>query len=57
ITIHNVNEHYDEGELIYQAKYRIDKGDNLEMHKFKGHQLEQLHYPRIVESIVKKIKK
>jgi phosphoribosylglycinamide formyltransferase-1 len=55
ITIHYVNEHYDEGEYIYQAKYRIDKGDNLEMLKFKGQQLEHLHYPRIVESIVKKI--
>lgn len=57
ITIHYVNESYDEGEMIYQAKYRIDKGDNLEMIKFKGQQLEHLHYPRIVESIMKKIKK
>jgi phosphoribosylglycinamide formyltransferase-1 len=57
ITIHYVNENYDEGEMIYQAKYRIDKGDNLEMVKFKGQQLEHLHYPRIVESIIKKIKK
>ncbi len=57
ITIHYVNENYDEGEYIYQAKYRIDKGDNLEMVKFKGQQLEHLHYPRVVESIIKKIKK
>jgi phosphoribosylglycinamide formyltransferase-1 len=57
ITIHYVNENYDEGEYIYQARYRIDKADNLEMVKFKGQQLEHLHYPRIVESIVKKIKK
>lgn len=57
ITIHYVNEHYDEGEYIYQARYKIDKGDDLEMVKFKGQQLEHLHYPRIVESIVKKIKK
>jgi phosphoribosylglycinamide formyltransferase-1 len=57
ITIHYVNERYDDGEFIYQAKYRIDKGDNLEMIKFKGQQLEHLHYPRIVESIVRKMKK
>jgi phosphoribosylglycinamide formyltransferase-1 len=57
ITIHYVNENYDEGEYIYQAKYRIDKEDNLEMIKFKGQQLEHLHYPRIVESILKKIRK
>ena len=57
ITIHYVNENYDEGEYIYQAKYKIDKGDNLEMLKFKGQQLEHLHYPRIVESLLKKMKK
>jgi phosphoribosylglycinamide formyltransferase-1 len=57
ITIHYVNENYDEGEYIYQAKYRIEKDDNLEMIKFKGQQLEHLHYPRIVESVIKKIKK
>ncbi|MCX2493432.1 MULTISPECIES: phosphoribosylglycinamide formyltransferase [unclassified Pedobacter] len=57
ITIHYVNENYDEGEYIYQARYRIDKNDNLEMVKFKGQQLEHQHYPRIVESLVKKISK
>jgi len=57
ITIHYVDENYDEGEYIHQAKYRIDKDDNLEMIKFKGQQLEHLHYPKVVESIVKKIKK
>lgn len=57
ITIHYVNENYDEGEYIYQARYRIDKNDNLEMVKFKGQQLEHQHYPRIVETIVRKIKK
>jgi phosphoribosylglycinamide formyltransferase-1 len=57
ITIHYVDENYDEGEYIYQAKYRIDKGDTLELIKFKGQQLEHQHYPRIVESILKKIKK
>lgn len=57
ITIHYVDANYDEGEFIYQAKYRIDPKDNLEMIKFKGQQLEHLHYPRVVESLVKKIKK
>jgi phosphoribosylglycinamide formyltransferase-1 len=55
ITIHYVNEKYDEGEYIYQAKYKIEPNDNLEMIKFKGQQLEHLHYPRIVESIIKKL--
>lgn len=57
ITIHYVDENYDEGEYIYQAKYKIEKGDNLEMVKFKGQQLEHLHYPRVIETLVKKVKK
>jgi phosphoribosylglycinamide formyltransferase-1 len=57
ITIHYVNEVYDEGEYIYQARYKIEKGDNLEMIKFKGQQLEHQHYPRIIDTIIKKIKK
>lgn len=57
ITIHYVNENYDEGEYIYQGKYKIEKGDTLEMIKFKGQQLEHQHYPRIIDGIIKKIKK
>lgn len=57
ITIHYVDEHYDEGEYIYQARYKIEKSDNLEMVKFKGQQLEHLHYPKVVETLVKKLKK
>jgi phosphoribosylglycinamide formyltransferase-1 len=57
ITIHYVNENYDEGEYIYQGKYKIEKGDSLEMIKFKGQQLEHQHYPRIIDGIIKKIKK
>ncbi len=56
ITIHFVNEHYDEGEMIHQSRFRIEKGDDLEMIKFKGQQLEHLHYPRVVENLLKKMK-
>lgn len=57
ITIHYVNEHFDEGETIHQSRFKIEKGDDLEMIKFKGQQLEHLHYPKVVEQILKKIKK
>jgi phosphoribosylglycinamide formyltransferase-1 len=57
ITIHYVDENYDEGEYIYQARYKIDPSDTLELIKFKGQQLEHLHFPRVVDSILKKIKK
>ncbi|MXV14593.1 phosphoribosylglycinamide formyltransferase [Hufsiella ginkgonis] len=56
ITIHFVNEHFDEGEIIHQSRFRINKGDDLEMIKFKGQQLEHLHYPKVVESLLKRMK-
>lgn len=55
ITIHFANEHFDEGEIIYQARFRIDPGDTLEVIKFKGQQLEHLHYPKVIENLLKKI--
>ncbi len=56
ITIHYVNENFDEGETIHQSKFRIEEGDDIEMIKFKGQQLEHLHYPKVVEQVLKKIK-
>jgi len=57
ISIHFVNQHFDEGEIIQQSKFRIEKRDDLEMIKFKIQQLEHLHYPKVVEQLLKKIKK
>jgi phosphoribosylglycinamide formyltransferase 1 len=56
ITIHFVNENFDEGEIIHQSRFHIDKNDDLEMIKFKGQQLEHLHYPKVIESLLKKMK-
>jgi len=56
ITIHFVNECFDEGEIIHQSRFRIEKGDDLEMVKFKGQQLEHLHYPKIIEQLIKRMK-
>ena len=56
ITIHFVNENFDEGEIIHQSRFHIDKDDDLEMIKFKGQQLEHLHYPRVIENLLKKMK-
>ena len=56
ITIHFINEHFDEGEPIHQSRFKIEKGDDIEMIKFKGQQLEHLHYPKVVEQLLKKMK-
>ncbi|MDP2414765.1 phosphoribosylglycinamide formyltransferase [Daejeonella sp.] len=56
ITIHFIDEHFDEGEIIHQSRFRIEASDDLEMVKFKGQQLEHLHYPKVVEQLLKKMK-
>src|SRR6201985_3044910 len=56
ITIHFANEQFDEGEIIHQSKFKIEPGDNLEMIKFKGQQLEHQHFPKVIESLLKKMK-
>lgn len=56
ITIHFVNEHFDEGEIIHQSRFRIEPGDDIEMIKFKGQQLEHTHFPKVVEGLLKKMK-
>jgi phosphoribosylglycinamide formyltransferase-1 len=56
ITIHFVNEHFDEGEIIHQSKFKIEPGDNIEVIKFKGQQLEYQHFPKVIESLLKKMK-
>lgn len=54
ITIHFVNESFDEGEIIYQGRFKVEKDDTLETIKFKGQQLEHLHYPKVIENLLKK---
>jgi phosphoribosylglycinamide formyltransferase-1 len=56
ITIHFVDENFDEGEIIHQSRFKIEPGDNLEMIKFKGQQLEHQHFPKVVENLLKKMK-
>ncbi len=55
ITIHYINEHFDEGEIIHQAKFKIEKTDDLEMIMYKCQQLEHQYYPKIIENLIKKM--
>ncbi len=54
ISIHIINENFDEGKIIYQARYKIEPEDTLAMIRFKGQQLEHLHYPRVIEQFLEK---
>lgn len=50
ISIHLVNEKYDEGPLLFQATVGVDPDDTPDSLATKVHQLEYEHFPKIVES-------
>ena len=52
ITIHYVNEKYDEGDIVFQAKCPIEKDDTPEMLAAKIHELEFEHFPRLIEKLI-----
>lgn len=55
ITIHYVNDHYDEGEIIFQDLLDILPEDTAESIAKKVHALEYLHFPRIIEETIRAI--
>ncbi len=52
ITIHYVNEKYDEGSTIFQAEVPLEKGETPDSLAQKIHLLEYQHFPEIIESIL-----
>lgn len=52
ITIHWVNEVYDEGNIIFQAKCKVEPSDTADDVANKIHQLEHEFYPRIIEKAI-----
>ncbi len=55
ITIHYVNEKYDEGNVIFQASCSLESTDTPESIAQKIHQLEYAHFPRIIEATIDNI--
>ncbi len=52
ITIHRVNQNYDEGDILFQATCPIVSGDTPETLAARIHELEHQHYPRIIEEVL-----
>ncbi len=55
ITIHYVDEIYDHGKIIFQAKCPVDEGETAESLAKKIHHLEHEHYPRVIGETLKGI--
>ena len=54
ISIHFVNEKYDEGEIIFQAKCSIEDSDSPATLAKKVHELEYRYFPEIIEKVILK---
>lgn len=52
ITIHYVNENYDEGTIIFQAKCKVSPLDSPEDIAEKIHNLEMEFFPKVVEKLL-----
>ena len=55
ISIHFVNQNYDEGEIILQEKCAISKDETLETLTEKIHRLEHNYFPIAIEKTLKKL--
>ncbi|MDO7172027.1 phosphoribosylglycinamide formyltransferase [Mariniflexile sp. AS56] len=53
ITIHYVNEHYDEGAIIFQATCEVTPSDSAQDVAAKIHELEMEHFPKVVAKLLK----
>lgn len=54
ISIHYVNEKYDEGQMIFQATTPVDENDTPESLAGKIHELEYRHFPQVIQQLLEK---
>ncbi len=56
MTIHLVNEEYDKGAILFQAKTNIEPKDNPTSIASKVLALEHFHYPRVIKTWIDKLR-
>jgi len=52
ISIHVVNENYDEGKVIFQSKFKIKEEDTPETIAFRVRQLEHANFSKVIEKLL-----
>lgn len=57
ITIHYINENYDEGAIIFQARCDVLPDDTYQDVAEKVHQLEYLYFPPVINSVIAELSK
>ncbi len=54
ISIHLVNEHYDDGAIIFQAQCKLEPSDTISQIAAKVHKLEYQYFPIAIEDYINK---
>ena len=57
ITIHQVNNEYDRGEIVFQKEVSISKDDSVDFLKHKIQVLEHEYFPKVIEAEIEKLRK
>lgn len=52
ITIHLVNEEFDKGRILFQARCKVDENDTVEDIAAKVHELEYANFPTQIEQFI-----
>ncbi len=52
ISIHYVNEEYDEGKIIFQVRVKVEPDDTPDSLAEKIHELEYEYFPKIIEELI-----
>jgi len=55
ISIHYLNQEYDEGDIIFQARCKIDSDESPDSLAKKIHKLEYEFFPKVVENLLKEL--
>ncbi len=54
ITIHYVDDKYDEGDIIFQKSFVVEEKDTPDDIAHKIHALEHKYYPEIIDQVLNK---
>jgi phosphoribosylglycinamide formyltransferase 1 len=52
ITIHHVNEVYDDGDIIFQARCKVHRDDTADSLAHRIHELEYKYFPVVIERLI-----
>jgi phosphoribosylglycinamide formyltransferase-1 len=52
ITIHRVDEQYDKGEILFQARCPVLPDDTAETLALRIHEMEYQHFPQVIEQLL-----